>query len=282
MVARGASNAVVVLHRPAGDDGELPIWNARKGLLEQGEAVIDVQPDDPIPSGAPVYIVWGWGKPRHQAVSAALGPASRVLVVNHAPINRELAVAVGWDDISGRGDYCTDNVPMHRFSRLGITPKPWTDDGDHIVLACQMPFDGAVRNIDIIGWCNDLAGQIRSRTDRRVIFRPHPLSVQETPDVPGTVRSEKPLHQDLENAFAVVTYSSTSAGLSVLYGIPVIAFSPICIAWPVAGHSIEQIKDPPRPSRGKWLAKLGYMQWSYDELKAGTFWEHLKQGRPSL
>ena len=83
-----------------------------------------------------------------------------------------------------------------------------------------------------------------------------------------------------------------SAGLAaVLRGIPVIALDPEAPGWPIVGHHLEQLADPPRLEREPFLHTLAYTMWSKAEIRNGDMFDFLTDpetyaacpaGRPHL
>lgn len=91
-----------------------------------------------------------------------------------------------------------------------------------------------------------------------VFFRPHPAQDQTTPVM--TLRGE------LEGVWALadvaIGHSSTVLVEAEIRGKHVISSDPRHVC-----HGIED--------RAQWLTDLSWAQWSFEELAAGTFWEHL-------
>lgn len=56
---------------------------------------------------------------------------------------------------------------------------------------------------------------------------------------------------------------------AALRGIPVIALDPEAPGWPIFGHQLEQLTDPPRLEREPFLHTLAYTMWSRDEIRDG-------------
>lgn len=226
-----------------------------------------------------VAVVFGWNKPYHkkiETVTKSLG--GRVLVLNYGLFGRPQYWAAGWDNISGRADFVNENSPSDRWDMMGFKLKPWRTGGDHILVTCQVPSDGSVASIDIIEWSQSTINKIRSLTDTPIRFRPHPLALDVTPDMEGSTRSEVPLIEDLDRAKAIVTFNSTSSSMAVFEGVPIFAMDEGSMAWPVANKDLNDIDNPKVFCRNQWSHNLGYCQWTLDEFRDGTAWEHLGGG----
>lgn len=225
-------------------------------------------------------VMFGWNKLRHNdIVNRQRIIGGRVLGINFGSLQRKLGYyTIGWDGLNNEGSYFNENSTAERWNKLGLTIEPWRVSGQHIILVCQVPTDGSVHQVDIIEWCKEKVEELKKFSDREIIFRPHPLARMVTPSLKGTVRSEKPFEEDLKNAWAVVSYSSTSSGLSVLSGIPALTFHPCSVAYPVSSHDIAEIESPKMPELKQWAYNLANTQWSLREIRDGSAWAVLKQG----
>jgi hypothetical protein len=150
------------------------------------------------------------------------------------------------------------DLTLERALALGIELKPWRTDGEHVLICRQGPSSGRHLRINPNGW-NDIAlGRLSKLTKR-------PIRVREKVD-----RQSRPLAEDLDNCWCVVTHSSTCAIEAAVAGIPVIC-TPWGPAWPIATDALERIEEPPMPDRRDWLATLAWSQWTMEELAAGSW-----------
>ena len=197
----------------------------------------------------------------------------RLLVVESAFCRRGEYWAIGWGGLAGRADFRADDVPNDRWKAIGIDVKPWQHRPGPIVVCGQLPRDTSVQSTDHPKWCREAVAYYMAQ-GREVWFRPHPRC--EDSDIYGVdgVRFDTgDLAATLDQAQAFVTYNSTSGVDAVLAGIPVVACDRGSRAWDMASHSFEA--DLKRPIRARWLAGLGYSQWTAEEMRAGLPWQHL-------
>ena len=164
-------------------------------------------------------------------------------------------------------------MPSSRAEMLGTRLAPWKEDGNHIVLCGQIPWDASVDHVNILQWLLDAINLIRGRTNREIVFRPHPLA--RTPPLGGTRYSTRPLADDLEGAHCCVTYNSNSAVESAIAGIPVFAYDEGSMTYGIAIHEWRDIEHPIRPAREQWFSDIAYAQWTPDEMREGRTWRHL-------
>jgi len=226
-----------------------------------------------------VAVVFGWNKPYHKEIERVIKEfGGRVLVLSYGLFNRPKYWTAGWDNLSGRADYVNENSPSDRWDEMGAGLKPWKSTGEHILVTCQVPTDGSVYDIDIFQWSQDTIDLANEIVDYPIRFRPHPLATNITPDMEGSIRSEASFEEDLLNAKAIITYNSTSSSMAIFEGIPLFAMDRGSMAWDVANKDLKDLNNPKMFDRGQWSHNLGYCQWTLDEFKDGTAWDHLKRG----
>jgi hypothetical protein len=206
-----------------------------------------------------------------------------VIVLETGYINRGDGLthhyAAGFNGLNGRADFRNKSMPDDRVTILrrqhGLRCLDWRKDGKHVLLCGQVPWDASVDHIDYPSWLHYIAGQIKHRTDRPVIFRPHPLAKMQ---LAGCELSRKAtLREDLEDCWAVVTFNSNSGVEAAVEGIPVFTFDAGSMAIPVANMWLDQMERPQMPDRHQWLQDLAYAQWTLEEMKSGAAWKHLNR-----
>lgn len=156
---------------------------------------------------------------------------------------------------------------MDRARSLGIEIKPWRWDGRHILICLHAMKFGRPWGIDIADWQERIVWRVRAATDRPIIVRRKPVTEQ--------AKRANPLALQLEDAWCVVTHSSTAAVTAALQGIPVFC-EPTCAAAPVGCTDFTLIDRPRRPDRERWIAALAWRQWSAEEMQSGEAWARLQ------
>jgi hypothetical protein len=148
-----------------------------------------------------------------------------------------------------------------RWEKLGIKIKPWRS-GRKILLCPQS--DEHFRQFDLtqIEWIKTVTQQLRKHTDR-------PIQVWHK--VPGN--PEIHFELALKDVHAVVVFSSVAGVQAMMHGVPCIA-THLCAASPLAGSSLDQIEDLPRPDNREQLAWwLADNQWTLEEMERGMAWD---------
>jgi hypothetical protein len=231
-----------------------------------------------------VAVVFGWYKskvpmswPRRKVISQQRNAHLDVVVLETGYINRGAGqthhYAAGLNGLNGRANFRNHGMPDDRARLLGVELKPYKP-GANIILCGQVPWDAAVDNSDHVAWLAECAAALSSGA-RPVVFRPHPAAY--LPPIKGCEFSQKPLADDLRNAWALVTFNSNSGVEALIDGVPVFAFDEGAMVWSVCNRSLSDIESPIFPDRVQWLNDLCYAQWTLDEMKAGLAWKHLFQ-----
>jgi len=238
--------------------------------------VTDYKPSD-------VAVVFGVYKskvatsyPRGEVIRRQREAGKDVVVIDSGYLKRgggaDSYYMVGLNGLNGRADFRNKNMPYDRFKALGIEVKP-RQEGKHILLCGQVPWDASVDHIDMAAWLDNAVAEINRVTDRPIVFRPHPKYPNAI--VGGCAHSMESLEDDLKNCHAVVTFSSNTAVEAAIQGIPVFAFDEGSMALPVANTKWAKLKDPCLPDRTQWLNNLAYCQWTPEEMSKGLPWKHL-------
>lgn len=168
---------------------------------------------------------------------------------------------------------------------LGLELKSWRVAGDHILVCGQRNGGWSMKGVDMNQWTVDTVKQIRTKTARLIVVRPHPRNlINENlfAGIPNLKFSRgTKLQQDLNNAWASVFFNSSSCVASVLAGVPVFASDPDCVAWQVANQDLTQIEKPLTPPREQWLWDLSAAHWTDEESRAGLIYSKFKQFLPA-
>ncbi len=164
--------------------------------------------------------------------------------------------------------------PSDRWDKLGITPQP-RKRGERIIMADYSDkfasFYGLEGTNPSAGWIEE----IKKRTAKPLHYRSR-LTPRSTDD--GDAGRTEKMGELLENAHALVTFSSNAAVDAVLSGVPAFVLGP-GIAKPVSNTDLSNIDDPWFPTdkeRLQWCYDLAYCQWRVDEMEDGSLWNYLK------
>lgn len=186
-----------------------------------------------------------------------------------------------------------------------IEIRPWRDTkGEYILVVLQHVIDTSlIRMIQAYGsyynWFWNCLNSIRTYSDLPIVVRPHPkhgmysnfFDAYRVPDAfelfedvywsrnqgKDGLNGGKYLEKDLQDAHAVVGWTSNALTEAACYGVPVYPMSAGAMCTPIAELPITYIDGVNKmPDRQQWLNDLAYCQWKLEEIKDGTTWNHIK------
>ena len=182
----------------------------------------------------------------------------------------------------GRGKHfrVTKNALMHdgsgekgsqRWLSFNMPLQPWRH-GRHVVVASQSELFYRQRfQVSREQWTAGVVKRIRAHSNKpiEICHKPAPGDMDK-----GQAHSPA-LEELLENAWCLVTHSSSAAVAAIIAGVPI-----FCQAWevPVARRDLSMVDQPLYPSdsaRQQWLCNLAANQWTRDEMRDGTCWRML-------
>jgi hypothetical protein len=153
--------------------------------------------------------------------------------------------------------------PSDRWDKLGIKIDKRKRDGRNILLVLPSDKPCKFYKVKLEEWKEATVNAIRQHTDRPIVIREKQ---------PRHQRLRRTIYQDLDNAWALVTYQSIAAIESTLYGIPAFTLAPTA-ADPVANKNLALLEKPERFDKDyihSWAHHLAYGQFHIDEMKNGT------------
>jgi len=166
---------------------------------------------------------------------------------------------------TGAGDY---ERGKSRFEELDLGWKrlsPWKKTGDYILVLPPTEVFSGLMGFSPPPWIKDVRERLSHVTDRTIKIRAKPGSTLDGKVVP----KGNTLEEDLEKAYAMVTYNSKAGIAAIVQGVPVFVSSPNCCA-SVSLSDLSRIEDPYYPDdRKRWLYALAANQFTLAELKTG-------------
>jgi len=207
-----------------------------------------------------------------------------------------------WDE----GNFNNADVDSTRWNQFekqtNISFKDWSKNGEYIVIVGQKFGDSALLKLkeqgfdNFVDWVTHSIIEIRRFSDRKIIIRPHPMSIDRgikifsellenqqfknvelCQDVERGKQGGESLDNLLKDAHCVVTYNSLTAIEAVCEGIPVFAYDSGSMAWPIAHTDLSQIENLNYDiDLQDWKNKIAYTIWNKKEVTSGECWAHLK------
>lgn len=152
------------------------------------------------------------------------------------------------------------NGDSKRFESLGITLKPWRKDGRKIVVCPMAVALGRVYGIDTRSWLETVIEDLKRYTRRPVIIKPKDSDIS--------------LLETLQDAWALVCFSSNAAVDALIQGVPVFVLGPSAVRG-ISYSTLESIEDPLMNDRLQWFYNLANNQWTLEEIRSGLPWQAL-------
>lgn len=199
------------------------------------------------------------------------------LVMERGFIHRKHYYMLGWGGLNGRADFRNSNSPPDRWLDLDVNLQPWRPHGNHVLVCGQVPWDASVQHTNHAAWCQQTVQTLLETSQRPVRFRPHPLQKDavDMNGLPVEISQASTLQEDLEDAWAVITFNSNAGVEATLGGVPAFAADRGAMGYSILNKDLSQIEDPCMPDRQQWLYDLAYTQWTLDEIAQGKAIQHL-------
>ena len=160
-------------------------------------------------------------------------------------------------------------------SRSEIELHPWRTSGSHILVIPPSYHTAQWYGISELEWVDNIVKNIRAHTDREIRVRYKYKNGEKFGD---RVDSEKPLIDDLQDCWAMVSFHSMCASHAVRLGIPSFA-SEHSPAAPVSLslNKLNRIENPLICTREPWMASLLGSQFTLEEMKTGKAYRYLNE-----
>jgi hypothetical protein len=205
------------------------------------------------PKADDVLLIWNRSKNREAIAKRYEAVGAKIFVTENGYIGNTKALAIGHH--SGAGEWHVGDED--RWTPLGIELKPWRLDGRDILVVPQRSI-GEEGVAMPRGWEDRMVKRLGELTDRPVRVRKHP----------GKDRTAKPIEDDFDNVWAVVTWASGGAIKAIIAGVPVFYQFDKWIGADAA-TSVFDIESPWRGNRLPMLKRLAWAQWTWDEIRSG-------------
>jgi hypothetical protein len=158
-------------------------------------------------------------------------------------------------------------------SREEIELKDWRKTGEHILVIPPSYHTAKWYGFSEDRWLQDTVKEIKKHTDRPIRVR---YKYQGGAKFGERVDINNPLHIDLQNCWAMVSFHSMCASHAVRRGIPSFC-SEHSPAAPVSLSlkDLDKLENPIMPEREQWMATLLGSQFTLEEMKSGYAYRYL-------
>ena len=279
-----------------GENAEIWLNSFRRGVVESGDSVVDVTNirdchklkdcdvsfqvcESDFSRSADAYFRRSIGHYCSNRIILDVG----IIATNKLGPVGERRAGIYLNSVKRWGVYY-DNMPPDRWLALNKKKPEWRKDGDHILVLGQTPHGIGVANVpnrDIMAWSKQVLQTLSRLTNRPIIYKAHPTQTKMPPPVKNChiigAGFGYNLMSLLEGAWCTVASASNGGCDSIMAGIPVITENSMSLAYDVAGHSLEDIENPPTPDVSQWLNNIAYAQWTNNEMISGETWNFIKK-----
>lgn len=268
------------LYREYGALNSQPVFDAfEQGLKHLGHEIVENDED--------VVVIWSvlWaGKmANNQKIYRKCRKSGKpIVIIEIGNLKRGITWRISLNHINKLGEFANnENLNPLRPRILGIDLKPALENRREEILICGQ-HERSLQWEDMPPmklWCETLINDIKKKTSRKIIVRPHPRSplfVQMagvTVDKPQRVPNTYDDFNIFYNYHCVVNYNSGPAIQAAINGTPI-----LCDSTSLAGElsfKIDDIENPTLPDRRDWFLKLCHTEWTLDEIGKGIPQERL-------
>jgi hypothetical protein len=172
----------------------------------------------------------------------------------------------------------------------GAELRPWRTgaNGQHILILCQRPKGWNMFGNDQDQWLDKMIDKIRKIDRKRpIVVRMHPgdgtrfKQIEKLQKRHGNsilISDKDNIREDLINCWCTVGYNSTPNVVAAIEGVPGYVEDPThSWAADIAFTELDQILQPPMPSRDEWIHKIANIHWSNQEVRTGQLWSAIRQ-----
>jgi len=158
--------------------------------------------------------------------------------------------------------------------------RGFANSDGHILLAGMSKKSAVVNGFAANEYELAVIDQIKSVTNRAIVYRPKPSWAGATP-LPGTTYSPpgQSLEEVLHKTYAVVTHHSNVAIDGLIKAIPCVvsARCPPQLMGTDTARNINRVMLPSVSARKEWLSRLCYCQYKPDEFRSGEFFKIMQK-----
>jgi hypothetical protein len=262
------------LYREYGALNSAPVFDAfEKGLRSLGHESVN--------SNEEVTVIWsvlwhGRMSSNKLVYDRCIRENKPVIIIEVGNLIRNTTWRISLNHINSLGEFGNlvdlDNA---RPSKLGVELKPPSEKRrGEILIATQHEKSLQWQGMPSMkSWTEQMISEIRKRTNRRIIVRPHPRSlfplkmpnilVSQPKKIPNT-------YDDFDifyNYHCVINHNSGPAIQAAISGVPI-----ICDASSLAGElssKLDDIENVQLPDRTDWFLRLCHTEWTVDEIAQG-------------
>lgn len=260
----------------------VPIFQAfEEGAKKLGYEVIknDINAD--------ILVIWSvlWNgrmKNNQEIYNFAMKNQKNLIIIEVGGLIRGKTWRIGLGHINNLAKfYNIENFDHNRPKKLGISLKNRQNLGENILICGQhSKSEQWMQRPRPEVWLTTLVNKIKTYTNRKIVFRPHPRDYewcQFLPNLGIDIRIPKKidntyddfdLFSDFQSAWSVFSPSSNPGIQAAIEGIPVFTDKD-SLAYPVSCKDLRFLESPIEEDRESWLIKLCHCEYLIEEIEEG-------------
>ena len=207
------------------------------------------------------------------------------IILEQGFFNRKNYISFSINNLYGLSIFTSKKCDSKRFDKLNLNVKKIDINLKGYILICgQKPYDTQIQDIDYNKWLNTLFKNLKKNTNRKIVFRNHPLYnlTDNLIHIPEYINIDKNLNlkESLKNTYCVISYNSNALIESLIGGIPIICLNKMSVIYDLCENNLENINNIHIPKHNDILQRfydLSYRQWSYEELKNGNMINYVEK-----
>jgi hypothetical protein len=239
------------------------------GFARLGFSVHQHQPTGPI-NPQDVAVIWNLTGRSNQSAEMAQRGGGALLVTENGYYdgNGQKSYAIALDGHNGSGRWFSGD--RHRLDRLNIDFKPLRPNAEsgRVLIAAQRGIGSQLMRSPY-----DFEQQVRAKIEGRHHGR-FKATVREHP---GRHQPQRPLLDDLQEADALVVWSSNCATTALIEGIPTFYCAPTIVTALAARNFHKGFPTEPTTEdvRQEVFQRMAWAQWTLDEIESGEAFDTL-------
>lgn len=190
------------------------------------------------------------------------------------------------------GYYFHKDIDRKRWQEIktsyGWSERHWQHNGRNILICLQREGGWSMDGFSVVSWLDQIVPRIQTMSSRPLVIRPHPGSLKVVPEIRRRwpqieISVNSDIRQDFDRAWCTVTYNSSPAVASLLWGVPVFVTDPDARrsqAWPCVNTDLVKIDAPDLPDRSALYDRLAQCHFATDNLQTGAAWQFMRARLP--
>lgn len=275
------------------------------GVCAAGDHVIMVKDNNIV--DCDLAVIQGWAnsitsphlRVRHEAIQRQKSQGRHIVVIDSnllgflepKDFNRYLRYSL--DGIfPNTGYYFDQKIDSNRWNvikqRYSFQERDWRKNGRYILLCLQRNGGWSMGSTPVLEWLTATIDCLRQHTNRPIRIRAHPgdrgiLSRIRVNQPNCAISDTEDIRQDLDQAWATVTYNSSPGVASLLWGVPVWVTDPDprkSQTWPIAHTDLSAIESPTYGDRQQLYHRLAQCHFDSAECQSGLAWRFMRERMP--